>query len=164
MPEFTQSSFCFTVKIHAQLTTTVQRNDHGMLLPMMPSWWWLQESPPWSGGGSATGCQARNCADVGTVGMRNSFSRQLGPSRAIKIFVILERKSVFCWLCSLLFSITEGHTKIKIYTRYAFVYFPGENTHSCGICCPHKPSLKGLFNIAPNYASFLSQKKKIKNF
>jgi len=57
----------------------------------MPGWGRLQESPPGLGGVSATGCQARKCADVGTAGMGDNLSRQLGPSRFIKILVIQQR-------------------------------------------------------------------------
>ena len=86
---------CLPMKIYTQLKITFKRKQCRLPPPVMPGCGRLQESPTWLGGGSTASCQARKCAEVGTAGMGDSFSRQLGPSTFIKILVILKRKWVF---------------------------------------------------------------------
>jgi len=93
----------------------------------MPGWGRLQESPPGLGGVSATGCQARKCADVGTAGMGDNLSRQLGPSRFIKILVILKKNEFSLLIMPFVFYITEAQINSKIYNT-VFVYFSTENS------------------------------------
>lgn len=70
-------------------------NEQKFAIPVTPGWWRLLKSPFWSGVVFAAEHQSGTIRDVGTTGMGDSFSRQVGPSSCIKILVILKRACVF---------------------------------------------------------------------
>lgn len=142
----------------------LRRNECRPPPPGMPGWWGLQEPPTWAWGISAAGRHARNCAEAGTEGTGGSFSRQRGPSRSIKILVILKRKGVsslnhaICILCY-----RRSYQELRCtWTNAAHLSAPLEKTHNLELFAVHINCLWEEFcKKLCNFRSFLYQKKKI---